>query len=174
MASGYTIQDQFAQHFITFTVHQWVDVFTRRDYADIFLESIRYCQQHKGLRVSAWVIMSNHVHMIVSSEQVSLSDIIRDLKKYTAKQIVRAIEENPRESRKKWMLWLFKTPDGIWFWEEGYHGEEILSERFFRTKLNYIHQNPVRAGWVESEAEYLYSSAGDYHGVRKGLLDLTF
>jgi len=70
------------------------------------------------------------------------------------------------------LLWLFRKENKIWFWEEGYHGEEITSESFFNTKLNYIHLNPVRAGIVEKEEEYLLSSCADYYGTRKGFIDL--
>jgi len=69
--------------------------------------------------------MTNHIHLIVQSEIVPLSDIIRDFKKFTSKQIMQAIENNSKESRKKWLLWLLKKEEKIWFWEEGYHGEEI-------------------------------------------------
>jgi putative transposase len=55
----------------------------------------------------------------------------------------------------------------------GKHGEEITTRDFFDSKLQYIHMNPVRAGLVEKEEEYLYSSCGDYYGVRKGLLELA-
>jgi hypothetical protein len=117
-----------------------------------------------------------------------LSDIIRDFKtglanQFTAKQIIGAIENNPKESRKKWLLWLLKKEiiglaTQIWFWEEGYHGEEIYSEEFFMTKLtgvasDYIHMNPVRAGIVLKEEEYLYSSCGDYYSIRKSGIELT-
>jgi REP element-mobilizing transposase RayT len=173
MGSTYTIKNQQGQYFITCTVHQWADVFTRKEYIDILLESIRFCQLTKGLKVYAWVVMTNHIHMIVSTNKDSLSDIIRDFKKYTSKKIFEAIENNARESRKRWLLWLLKKEDKIWFWEEGYHGEEIFSQDFFDTKLNYIHLNPVRAGLVEKEEEYLYSSCGDIYGVRKGLLELA-
>ncbi|HYG40272.1 MAG TPA: hypothetical protein VD908_16705 [Cytophagales bacterium] len=67
---------------------------------------------------------------------------------------------------------MFRKENKIWFWEEGYHGEEITSESFFNTKLNYIHLNPVRAGIVEKEEEYLLSSCADYYGTRKGFIDL--
>jgi putative transposase len=80
---------------------------------------------------------------------------------------------NDKESRKRWLLWLLKKDDNIWFWEEGYHGEEIWSREFFESKLNYIHLNPVIAGIVEKEEEYLLSSCGDYYGTRKGDLDLV-
>jgi REP element-mobilizing transposase RayT len=98
---------------------------------------------------------------------------MRDFKKHTAKKIVKAIEDNDLESRKRWLLWLLKKDDHIWFWEEGYHGEEIFTEEFFNSKLNYIHLNPVRAGLVEKEEEYVYSSCGDLYGTRKGALELT-
>ena len=103
MVNTFTIKDQGAMHFITCTVHQWVDVFNRPLYADMLLESIRYCQQHKGLEVYAWVLMSNHFHMIVRAGENNLSDVIRDFKKHTAKSIYKAIEDNPTESRKQWL-----------------------------------------------------------------------
>jgi putative transposase len=173
MPFAYRIYDQHRPHFITCTVHQWVDVFSRKQYAEIFLDSIRYCQANKGLKVYGWVIMTNHVHLIIGSNTHPLSDIIRDFKKFTATQIVKAIAANDKESRRKWLLWLFKKDNSIWFWEEGYHGEVIESQAFFESKLQYIHQNPVRAGIVVKAEEYLYSSACDYYGNRKGLLQLS-
>lgn len=71
------------------------------------------------------------------------------------------------------MLWLFRQNGEIQFWLPGNHPEEIHSADFFRQKLNYIHQNPVRAGIVEKEEEYRYSSATDFY-KRKGLLELSY
>jgi putative transposase len=173
MAHTYRIYDQEGLYFVTFTVHQWVDVFTRKAYSDILLESLRYCQSNKGLEIYAWVIMSNHIHLIIESKGFKLSDVIRDLKKHTAKAIVAAIESNVEESRKRWLLWLLKKDGHIWFWEEGYHGEEIRTKEFFDIKVDYIHQNPVKAGIVEKEEEYMLSSCADFYGTRKGLLDLS-
>jgi len=172
MGYSYSIKDQQALHFVTFTVHQWVNVFTRDIYIDILIESIHHCQKTKGLKVYAWVIMSNHCHLIISSDVIPLSNIIRDLKKFTAKTIVKAIETNPFESRKHWMLWLLRKDGHIWFWQEGYHGEEIFSEAFLETKVNYIHQNPVKAGIVEKEEEYINSSCGEFYGIRKSKIEL--
>jgi len=174
MGLTYTIKNQQGQYFITCTVQQWVDIFTRNCYKEILLDSIRHCQQHKGLRVYAWVLMTNHIHMIVSSEKDQLSDIIRDFKKYTASKIIEAVRNNNTESRKNWLLWLLIRDNKIHFWQEGYHGEEIISQHFYDTKLTYIHLNPVRAGFVEKEEEYLFSSCGDYYGIRKGYLDLAY
>lgn len=159
---------------VTFTVHQWVDVFTRRLYVDILLDSLRFCQLHKGLEIFGWVVMSNHCHLILRAKNENLSDIIRDFKKFTSKEIVKSIHQNPKESRKEWLSFLLSKEEKIWFWEESYHGEEIFTKDFFDTKLNYTHLNPVRACLVEKEEEYLLSSAGDYFGTRKGLLELSY
>jgi REP element-mobilizing transposase RayT len=129
------------------------------------------------LKVFAWapiaIGVSNHCHLIARAKNNNLSDIIRDLKKYTAKSIVEKIENNPKESRKDWLLWLLKKQDKIWFWEEGYHGEEIFSKSFFDSKVNYIHLNPVRIGLTQKEEEYINSSCADFYGIRKGRLVLT-
>jgi REP element-mobilizing transposase RayT len=174
MAFAYKIYDQLKMYYVTFTVHQWVDVFTRSLYADIVIDSLRFCQKEKGLKIYAWVIMSNHIHLIIRSEKNILSDIIRDFKKFTSTQIVKAIENNHKESRRNWLLWLLKKDDKITFWEEGYHGVEITSPDFFESKLTYIHLNPVRAKLVEREEDYFYSSCADYLGKRKELIDLEF
>ena len=172
MAQTYRVYDQEGLYFITCTVHQWVDVFTRKIYTGILLDSLRYCQTNKGLEVFAWVIMSNHIHLIIRSKENKLSDIIRDFKKHTSKKIIEAIELNQKESRQKWLLWLLKKDGHIWFWQEGYHGEEIQTEEFLKSKIEYIHLNPVRAGIVKKEEEYLLSSCGDFYSVRKGALVL--
>ena len=173
MGFAYNIKDQSAVHFVTFTVHQWADVFTRAVYVNILIESLQFCQQEKGLEIYACVIMNNHCHLIISAKNNNLSDVIRDFKKFTSKSIYRAIEENPKESRKKWLLKVLKYDDKIWFWEEGYHGEEIFTQEFFDSKVTYIHLNPVRAEIIEKEEEYLNSSAGDFYGIRKGKLFLS-
>lgn len=120
MSFGYNIKDQGGVYFVTFTVHQWADVFTRQVYKDELLKSIKYCQINKGLEVYAWVIMSNHLHMIIRAKNENLSDVIRDMKKFTSKNIYKAIEENERESRKKWLPRVLYYDERIWFWEEGY------------------------------------------------------
>ncbi len=179
---GYKIRNQAAVHFITFAVVEWVDVFTRKDYRDIVLDSIRHCQKEKGLLLHCWCIMGNHLHLIASAKNHDLSDILRDFKKFTSKQIVKAIQENQHESRKEWMLRIFleqgkknnrnKTHQ---FWRQDNQPQELYSPKFVFQKINYIHNNPVEAGIVEKPEHYLYSSAKDYFQTKKcGLLDLIF
>jgi putative transposase len=106
-----------------------------------------------------------------SGEGFELSDTLRDFKKFTSTAIVNAIADNNQESRKSWLLWLLKQKENIKFWQEGNHPEAIFTETFLLQKLNYIHMNPVRAGIVDREDAYVYSSARDYNG-HKGLIAL--
>lgn len=166
-------------YFITTTVVDWMDIFTRSKYKHILLESLAYCQQQKGLRIYAWVLMSNHLHLIVSAgAEQPVADIIRDFKKFTSKRILAELEEDPQESRREWMLDRFrfagandKKITNYRFRQEGYHPEFICSHDFYRQKLDYIHDNPVRQEVVARQEEYLYSSAVDYTGG-KGLIDV--
>jgi len=121
---GYKIRNPAAIHFITFAVVEWVDVFTRKDYRDIVLDSIRFCQAEKGLVLHSWCLMSNHLHLIVSAKNENLSDILRDFKKFTSKQIIEAIINNKQESRRDWMLKIFK--------EEGTKSSRNTNYQFWR------------------------------------------
>ncbi len=88
--AGYQIRDQHAVYFITFSVIEWVDIFSRSIYSDIVVESLAFCQKNKGLNIHAWCIMSNHLHLIVSTKlSFALSDVLRDFKKFTSNQIIK-------------------------------------------------------------------------------------
>lgn len=142
------------------------------------MNSLKFCREHKGLTLFAYVIMSNHVHLIMQSDHGKLSDLIRDLKKFTAQKIIKQVMD-PLESRSDWMLKRFQFAakrnsknSEHHFWQASNHPEEICTEKFLQSKLNYIHMNPVRAGIVSRASDYLYSSASNYVG-RESLLDLT-
>jgi REP element-mobilizing transposase RayT len=174
---GYRIRNQEATHFLTFTIVGWVDLFSRQRYRDIILESMDFCRKEKGLLQSAYVIMSNHLHLIWTSKNKNLSGLIRDFKGFTCKRLIQSVKTEP-ESRRDWLLHMFRyhakyASDNEEFklWTSDNHPEEIYSDSFFRCKLNYIHQNPVRAGIVAHPSEYLYSSAANYEN-RNGLISI--
>ena len=126
--------------------------------------------------------MSNHLHLIVAAKENNLSDILRDFKKFTSKQIIKAIQNNGQESRKEWMLEIFKGSGATnsrnseyQFWRQDNQPKELYSPSFVFQKLNYIHNKPVEAGIVGKSEEYLYSSARDYKHTKKcGLLEVVF
>ena len=160
-------------YFTTSTVIDWV-IFTRPSYRHIIVDSLAYCQSHKGLNIYAWVLMSNHLHMIAdTNDDTTLGDVMRDFKKFTNKKVLKALQQDEQESRRDWLL------DRFWFagvndkriknFKEGNYVEEIYTMDFLLQKLNYIHQNPVRAEIVAKPEDYLFSSAMDYAG-EKGLL----
>ncbi|WP_166920251.1 REP-associated tyrosine transposase [Flavobacterium poyangense] len=177
MKEGYVIRDQTIPHFLTSTVVDWIDVFTRQNYRDIIIESLDYCIKNKGMILYGYAIMSNHIHLIVQSKDGKLSDLIRDFKKFTAKLILEKIQNSP-ESRREWMLERFKLASEqhsrnkvFQFWQYGNHAEEIYTNKFMWSKLHYIHLNPVKAGLVNKASDYIYSSASNY--VKDcGLLDI--
>jgi REP element-mobilizing transposase RayT len=168
MKEGYVIRDPSLPHFITATVVDWIDVFSRKNYRDVVIECFDFCIQNKGMILYGYVIMSNHIHFIVQSKDGKLSDLIRDFKKFTAKTILDKIQTEP-ESRREWMLERFKLATeshsrnkNFQFWQYGNHPKEIYTNKFMWSKLDYIHLNPVRAGIVEKASHYIYSSASNY------------
>lgn len=181
MSIKYKFRNPDGYYFVTFAVVGWIDVFTRAVYKDILIEIFAYCTKEKGLRIHAYVVMSNHVHMIISTNGTNpLEDIMRDLKKYSAYRILREIKENVTESRKEWMLFLFakagkanSNNTHYQFWQQDNHPIELdLHSGILLQKLDYIHQNPVKAGWVSMASAYIYSSAIDYEDG-KGILEIA-
>ena len=167
MSDSYQIKNQQGLYFLTFQVVGWADVFSRKVYRDIVIDSLNYCRQHKQLKIYCYVIMTNHVHCILSTE-TNLSDIIRDFKRHTSTQILKAIE-NENESRKEWLMMVFKyhakynkRNNELQFWTHENHAVELTSNEMIDSRINYIHQNPVRAGWVVNDYEYIYSSATNF------------
>jgi len=168
---GYKIINQDGLHFITCTVVGWVDVFTRKIYRDIIIESLAYCISNKGLIVHGYVIMSNHIHLIVrANEGFKISDILRDFKKYTSKEILKLIIGSNVESRQEWMLRLFKyfakynkNNTHYQLWKRDNKPIELATPKWINQKLDYIHNNPVNAGLVNAPEDYVYSSASNYY-----------
>lgn len=177
MKEGYVIRDQTLPHFLTATIVDWIDVFSRKTYRDCIIDCFEYCIKNKGMILYSYVIMSNHIHMIVQSNDGKLSDLIRDFKKFTSKTIIEKIQSEP-ESRREWILERLKLATAshsrnknYQFWQLGNHAEEIYSEKFMWSKIDYIHFNPVKAGIVAKPQDYIYSSASNYI-LDKGIIDL--
>jgi putative transposase len=179
MSGKYKVGEDAIAHFVTFSVIGWIDVFSREQYKEIVIESLKRCQDKKGLALHAWIIMTNHVHLIISSNTNKLENIVRDLKKYTSKQIIKAIQENNRESRKEWMLSIFSyagkgnsNNKEYQFWKQDYHPIELNTSEKIQQRLNYLHENPVRSGLVWEPCHYKYSSAIDYYTNERGVLKI--
>jgi len=146
-AGGYKLSNQNAVHFLSFAVVEWVDVFTRPIYQNIVLDSLKYCQHERGLGLNAWCLMSNHLHLVGCSKKGDLSGVLRDFKSFSSKQLINAITENPTESRKEWLLTLFRNAGEansrnkeFQFWRQDNQPKECFTIPFAMQKINYIHQ----------------------------------
>jgi len=155
-----------ALFFLTITVVGWIDVFSRKQYADILLKNLQFCQQHKGLEIYGYVIMTNHFHLLAAQSGGNLQKTMQHFKSFTAKEILKAIETNDVESRKDWLLHMFrfhaklrKSYDEYHFWQQDNHPTECYNREMSLQKLNYMHMNPVKAGFVGEPEHWLYSSA---------------
>ena len=178
MSRNYKFHNPEGLYFVSFAVVGWLDVFTRNEYKDLVLESLAFCQNNKGMEVYAWCIMTNHLHLIfrsIKGQQPEL--LLGDLKRFTSRNVIKAVQENPKESRKEFLLDSFKkeaakssNTTNYQFWRYDNKPIELWSNEVIQQKIDYIHNNPVEEGIVFRPEDYKYSSASDYAGV-KGILD---
>jgi len=153
-------------YFCTSTITDWYSIFTEPAYFNLIIDSLNYCRNHKGLKVHAYVIMLNHLHLIVSADlNNSLSNIMRDFKRYTSgrisfllksKQRHQALNFFKREAKK------ISEKRNYKIWQDGFHPIGLENEYFIKQKVNYIHDNPVRKGYVLKPEHWFYSSARNY------------
>jgi len=176
MSRRYKFHDQDRIYFVSYATVNWIDVFTRNIYKDIVLQSLRYCIAHKGLEVYAWVIMTNHIHLIIGTHGEKMEDVMRDHKRHTSEELLKAIQNNAQESRREWILQQFKAAGAAnsnntnyQLWQQSNKPIELYSEPVIYKYLDYLHNNPVIAGFVDKCEDWLYSSARDYEGG-EGLL----
>jgi len=140
-------------YYLTLTIKRWYYLFDRYGRWGILADSLRYCIDHKGLQLNGYVFMLNHLHLIVTSPDVS--GFLRDFKKFTSKKFKENILANEPS-----VLSLFADESGHYqFWMEGNAPKKIENQSFYLQKLNYIHENPVRKGYVNRPEFWLWSSA---------------
>jgi len=179
MSEKYKVLNHEGIYFVTITVVDWIDLFIRPVYKQIIIDSLKYCIENKGLEIYAYMLMSSHLHLIVSSRNgFQLNETIRDFKKHTSKRLVQSIKENS-ESRKEWILERFslaadKIKRGVdhKVWQDGFHPVELDTNSMIDQRMDYLHNNPVEEEIVENPEDYLYSSARNYCG-RIGLIEVT-
>ncbi|MFC1651966.1 transposase [Patescibacteria group bacterium] len=155
--------DEDLPYFLTFTTIDWIDIFTTRKYFEILIDSLKFCQK-KGLKIHGYVLMRNHLHLLVSSIKKSLPSLIQSFKRHTTREIKRVLIKDKR----KYVLQLIekslskKKGNLFQIWQHSNYPEFIETEKFFFQKLEYIHNNPVKAGYVKKPEDYLFSSARNY------------
>ena len=152
-------------YYSTSTIIAWLPVFHSEPYFQIIIISLQYCQLHKGLFLIGYVIMPTHLHLIPSNESdTTLSDIMRDFRTYTSRKIREQLESDGRIN----LLKVFKKSaknlqkQDYRVWQDDYHPVALKSEKWFNQKMRYMHNNPVRMGFVELPEHWKYSSARNW------------
>ena len=180
MSRAYKFRDNEKLYSVSFAVINWIDLFVRNEYKEVMIESWKYCQANKGLEICAWCIMPSHVHMIIGSESNPLENIMRDMKSFTSRKLRETIEQNQQESRKEWLMWMMERAgksnpnnDDFQLWQQHNQPIELNTNEKMRERLEYVHNNPVKAGFVGRPEDWLWSSAGDYAGM-KGLIEVRY
>jgi REP-associated tyrosine transposase len=147
-------------YYFTLTVRNWYYVFDRHNRFDILGNALSYCKENKGLKLYAYVFMLNHVHLVVSSHDAI--GFVRDFKRHTSKELLSnmlATEPN--------VMKLFEVEGGGHeFWARTNMPKAIESEKFLIQKVEYVHNNPVRKGYVKRPEYWVWSSANPDCEVR--------
>jgi len=166
MSRKHKFNNPAAAFFVSFATVYWLDVFTREVYLKVLVDSIAYCRKEKGLELFAYCFMPNHIHFIYRDTNEDPMGFLRDFKKHTSKQIIKAIEEIPQESRRDWLLWMIERAgkhkgniSKYQFWQHSNKPIELWSTAVMKQQLAYIHNNPVEAGFVTAATQWKYSSA---------------
>jgi len=154
------------RYFVTTSIVRWQPVLRARVRCHLIIQSLKHCLAHKGLHLHGFVIMPTHAHYILSCDPGRLlSDIMRDFNTHTSREISASLQADG-EFR---LLRIFREAaemerrgNSYKVWQTGFHPVSIETDRFFRQKLHYVHENPVRAGLVELAEEWEYSSARNY------------
>jgi putative transposase len=180
MSRKYKFLDKEGLYFVSFATVNWIDVFIRPQYSDIIVESLIYCKLNLGVQIYCWCIMPSHIHLIFSATNNNPEIVLGRFKEFTSKKLVKSIQENSQESRREWMLWLFKRAaakssnvTSFQFWQHNNQPIQIWSAPVVEQKANYLHYNPVEAGFVDEPWYWKYSSAIDY-ADGKGLIDIEY
>lgn len=165
MRSRYKVLEQTAPHFITTTVVEWLPVFTSSTYCDVLIESLNFCREHKGLKLYAFVIMDNHIHLLAYSDD--LPRLMKEFKSYTAYRLIQCFENSDNQRLLKDLAYFKrrdKSESNHQFWQEGYHPQAVTTDEMMLQKMEYLHFNPVRRGLVDKPEHWRYSSATSYYG----------
>ena len=161
-------------YYVTLSVFRYIDVFTRRDYIEMIVESLKLYQEEYGLIIYDWIIMTNHLHLICKSEKVGIKPLLKDFKQFTTIQMLDAIKRDSFDLRKEWLLESLRTntKEEI-FWRWNFSAQAIYYMSFYQVKQSAMYKDPVRAGIVDDERNYLYSSCASRYDNKEELLTLS-
>ena len=169
----YRFGDDHYPHFVTDTIVAWLPVFSYPEFASIILDSWRFLQSERNISILGWVMLENHIHWIGAGPE--LSRRVGEFKSFTATSILKLMQSKGTKTilqELKYYKLRHKVDQEHQLWQEGSHPEIIETEEMMWQKIEYIHNNPLRRGYVDDPVHWRYSSARAYAG-EAGLIDVT-
>ncbi|MDR9416638.1 MAG: transposase [Gracilimonas sp.] len=170
--SRYKQREPWYPYLLTSSFVHGLPLFSKPEIVQYVIEAIKHHQSQNELKVYAWCIMENHFHLI--AEQEDLKTCMQSIKSYTAKQILDLLKSRNNQLYLKQLAFSRKRgkKESVYqVWQEGYHPKQISTEKMLNQKVNYVHFNPVKRGYVDKPEDWRYSSARDYLGGN-GLIDI--
>jgi putative transposase len=134
-------------YFVTFTIIDWLPVFNNPESTQILLDSMNFCIKEKGFQINAYVIMPNHMHIIVFDKNFDnqrLQHTLFDFRKFTGRKLAENIDHSLSGSIALAIQKTELADRDRQIWQPGWHAEGLVIEGFWEQKMNYIHENPVR------------------------------
>jgi REP element-mobilizing transposase RayT len=171
--SRYKIYEPTHPHFMTCTILHWIPIFTRTQTTDIIFGSLKYLQENDNFILYAYVILENHLHLIASSDDIGKS--MSKFKSFTAKKILKYLhKENAKTILEQLAFYkkAHKKETSYQLWQEGIAPKLIQGDKMMIDRINYIHNNPIKRGYIDEASHWRYSSARDYEGI-KGLIEVN-
>lgn len=164
--SRYKIYEPTHPHFLTCTILNWLPIFTRKESVDILIQSFKYLQKVDNFKLYAYVILENHIHLVASSDDIAKS--MRYFKSYTAKEILKLLQKENATTILEQLAFYKKAHKATatyQVWQEGIQPKLMQTDTMMISKIKYIHENPVKRGYVDEAVHWRYSSARDYDGT---------
>ena len=150
-------------HFVTLNIRERKPAFRRPEYAQLVLRELRFeCDKHPA-KLLAYVAMPDHLHFLLWPEDGKLSRFLARFKPGVTLRIDALAKAHRRDKEREWLA--AKGPRELW--QDSKYSLSVFSRQWIEEKINYIHQNSVRAGLVENAEDYAYSSIGAYLPVPK-------
>ncbi len=163
--SRYKIYEPSYPHFVTCTVLNWIPLFTNKESVQIILDTLQYLQENDNLKIYAYVILENHLHLVVQSDNIAKT--MAKFKAHTARELIKLLVDRNVQTILEQLRFYKKSHKKdreYQVWQEGIQPKLIQSDSMMMTNINYAHNNPIKRGYVDNASHWRYSSARDYEG----------
>ena len=162
-------------YYITTVVYNRLRIFARPSFVMPLLDSLNFYRHSYEFKLLGYVIMPDHVHFIIwPSAKKAVEAFLRSFKEFTAKRIIQLaeVEKTPNWVNAFRQAGAETRRSKNKVWQDSYWDENVFTGDFLKQKLQYMHNNPVRAGLVSQPEDYPYSSYRNYENDQEWLIQI--